>query len=157
LSEKSGELFHVSAYSRIYLGLAAIIVGIFLLGVLGRGVFVGNVNFNVVVGGLFIIILAVACGLPLLYQVRKFRIFSVSFFEDYFVVKRWRSEKRFSYSEIDDLTLMEWTRPNFISMNVKGENSSLTLPRNPTNYDLESDLYSWLSDKRETLRNSPGD
>ena len=94
------------------------------------------------------------CMIPL-YSAMKmlFRpVKRVEFYDDYFVVSGWKTNKRIKYSDIEKISpvirkilyLIPQTR---LSISIKGEGWIRAAIGNPGNSRLKTDLYSWLLGK----------
>jgi hypothetical protein len=97
---------------------------------------------------------SIFCLIPI-YSLRKlvFRtVKRVEFYDHYFIVSGWNTNKRIKYTDIEKITpikgkmiyLIPRTR---LSISVRGEGWIRANLENPTNRKLKTDLYTWLLGK----------
>lgn len=95
--------------------------------------------------------IAEALAIPFVFF-RKVR--DVSFFEDYFTVSGWRTNRHIDYNQIDAIerrAVGMLVLRTEVRISVKGDFKPLVLPVNPRNRALDTNLSSWLSDRIKTF------
>lgn len=72
------------------------------------------------------------------------------FWEDKFSVRGRNLKKQFTYSDIEDVSIVRGPWPNvMVNISVKGEEESFTLQKNPYSRLLDVDLYTWIKEKMD--------
>ncbi|MGD0318789.1 MAG: hypothetical protein ABSB56_03730 [Nitrososphaerales archaeon] len=92
--------------------------------------------------------------LLLIYTIRNLWLLPIhraSFFQDYFTVSRRRAAEKLQYADVSHVEKHKSrTLTNIgtlVRISVKGRDSALTIPLNPRNRKLKTDLYTWLTER----------
>ena len=134
-----------------YSSNAFIALGIFVAfdGLLLSGLALSTDPLTVMTG---VLIFVASIGIYVTYRTYTFRVRSGRFFENSFTLQGRKFGKQYTYDEIDHVTLTSVNRwSNMVTIDIKGEEKSLVLYRNPKNHYLKTDLASWLKQKQSTI------